>query len=88
MVIAIFTREDGPDALAENHFLILPQLFDLLGQQQRASLLADEFEIVLFEGSNPLRYTWYMLGVGLKRVQSMPGVRTIRAQRIDVTLRK
>ncbi len=50
-----------------------------------ASLLADEFEIVLFEGSNPLRYSWYMLGVGLKRVQSMRGVHTLRSQRIDVT---
>ena len=48
-----------------------------------ASLLRDEFEIVLFEGSNPLRYAWYMLGVGTKRVQSMSGVHTLRANRIE-----
>ena len=44
-----------------------------------ASLDRDDFEIVLFEGTNPLRYAWYMLGVGLRQVQKMPGVRTFRA---------
>ena len=34
---------------------------------------SDDFEIVLFEGSNPLRYLWYMLGVGMRRVQAMRG---------------
>jgi len=48
-----------------------------------ASLLSDEFEVVLFEGSNPLRYAWYMLGVGTKRVQSMTGVHTLRASRVE-----
>jgi len=48
-----------------------------------ASLLNDEFEVVLFEGSHPLRYAWYMLGVGTKRVQSMYGVRTLRTNRIE-----
>jgi len=48
-----------------------------------ASLLSDEFEIVLFEGSNPLRYAWYMLGVGIRRVQAMHGVHTHRARRIE-----
>ncbi len=44
-----------------------------------ASLLRDDFEIVLFEGSNPLRYLWYIAGVGLRRVQSMRGVRTVKS---------
>lgn len=50
-----------------------------------ASLLRDDFEIVMFEGSNPLRYLWYMTGVGLKLVQKMPGVRTVRAGKIEMT---
>jgi diacylglycerol kinase family enzyme len=39
---------------------------------------------VLFEGVNPLRYAWYMLGVGLRRVQRMQGVRTLPAQCIEI----
>ncbi|MGH9559437.1 MAG: diacylglycerol/lipid kinase family protein, partial [Bryobacteraceae bacterium] len=50
-----------------------------------ASLLRDEFEIVLFEGSNPLRYLCYMLAAGLRRVQSMPGVRTVRGTSIEIS---
>ncbi len=49
-----------------------------------ASLLRPEFELVLFEGSSPLRYLGYMLGVGVKRVQSMPGVHTIHTQCVDL----
>jgi diacylglycerol kinase (ATP) len=49
-----------------------------------ASLLRPEFEIVLFEGSNPLRYLLYMMAVGVKLGQSMPGVHTLHAQRIDL----
>jgi len=49
-----------------------------------ASLRSDDFEVVLFEGSNPLRYAWYMLGVAAKRVQRMHGVRTFRARHIDI----
>jgi diacylglycerol kinase (ATP) len=43
-----------------------------------ASLLAGDFEMVLFEGSNPLRYARYLLGVGTGRVQTMRGVHTLR----------
>jgi diacylglycerol kinase (ATP) len=50
-----------------------------------ASLLRDDFEIVMFEGSNPLRYLWYMTGVGLKQVQRMHGVHTIRAGEIELS---
>jgi len=42
-----------------------------------ASLLHDAFEVVTFEGSNPLRYAWYMLGVLLGQAKSMSGVRVV-----------
>lgn len=48
-----------------------------------ASLLSDDFEVVLFAGSNPLRYAAYMLAVAARQVQSMPGVRTVRARRVE-----
>jgi len=48
-----------------------------------ASLLSGDFEVVLFEGSNPLRYAGYMLAVGARRAQSMPGVHTFRATRVE-----
>ncbi len=50
-----------------------------------ASLLHDEFEVVMFEGSNPLRYLWYMLGVAGKMAQKMPGVHTVHARRVSMT---
>lgn len=49
-----------------------------------ASLARDDFEFVLFEGSNPLRYLWYMLGVSVKRVQGMAGVHTVRGVSLDL----
>lgn len=49
-----------------------------------ASLAHDDFEIVLFEGSNPLRYLWYMLGVSMKRVKNMAGVHTLRGGRVEL----
>jgi diacylglycerol kinase (ATP) len=50
-----------------------------------ASLLRDDFEVVMFEGSNPLRYLWYMAGVGLKQAQRMRGVHTVRAAQIEMS---
>lgn len=50
-----------------------------------ASLLSNEFEIVMFEGSNPLRYLFYMLAVGVKQVQRMPGVRTVRSTKMELS---
>lgn len=49
-----------------------------------ASLLSNEFETVMFEGSNPLRYAFYMMGVAVKQVQKMPGVHTVRSTRIEL----
>lgn len=50
-----------------------------------ASLLRDDFEVVLFEGSNPLRYLFYMTAVGLKQVQKLPGVHTVHARNIEMS---
>jgi len=49
-----------------------------------ASLLSHEFEAVMFEGENPLRYAFYMLGVAVKQVQKMPGVHTVRTTRLEL----
>lgn len=49
-----------------------------------ASLLHHEFETVMFEGSNPLRYAFYMLAVAVKQVQRMPGVHTVRSTKIEL----
>ena len=50
-----------------------------------ASLRRDDFEVVLFEGSNPLRYLSYMMGVAAKSVQKMPGVHTARAGSVELS---
>jgi diacylglycerol kinase (ATP) len=49
-----------------------------------ASLHDDVFEVVLFEGSNPLRYAWYMLNVAAKRVQRLRGVHVLRAHHVEI----
>jgi YegS/Rv2252/BmrU family lipid kinase len=49
-----------------------------------ASLLHDSFEVVTFEGSNPLRYAWYMLGVLVGRVKSMRGARVVTSRCVEV----
>lgn len=49
-----------------------------------ASLHDDHFEVVLFEGSNPLRYAWYMLNVAARRVQRIRGVRVLRADCVEI----
>ena len=49
-----------------------------------ASLLNDEFELVTFQGSNPLRYALYFLSLAPRQVQNMPGVQTVHARRIEL----
>ncbi len=49
-----------------------------------ASLLNPDFELVLFEGSNPLRYAAYMAAVGFKQVRRMPGVRSLRTKAFEL----
>ncbi len=50
-----------------------------------ASLRHADFELVAFEGSNPLRYAGYMVGTLLRRVQKMRGVRTVKAHCVEIT---
>ncbi len=45
------------------------------------SLLDEEFEVVLFEGSSTLPYTKYFLGVLAHRVQGMRGVTILRTRK-------
>ena len=47
-----------------------------------ASLLRDDFEVVLFRGTASARYLSYFLGVALKRVSSMPGCTVLRAHSV------
>jgi diacylglycerol kinase family enzyme len=49
-----------------------------------ASITSCDFEFVLFEGSNPMRYAGYMLGVATRQVQKMPGVHVVHGARADV----
>jgi diacylglycerol kinase (ATP) len=48
-----------------------------------ASLLSDRFEMLSFEGSNPLRYMAYMLGVVVRQHKRLPGVGTLAASSIE-----
>ncbi len=50
-----------------------------------ASLRKDDFELVTFEGSNPLRYVGYMLAVAAKQVRKMPGVHTAQTKSLDIS---
>jgi len=45
-----------------------------------ASLLDDQFELVLFEGSSSFMYLKYMLGVAAHRHPSMRGITTLRTR--------
>jgi diacylglycerol kinase (ATP) len=48
-------------------------------------LLDDQFEVVLFEGQNSLRYLQYFVGVVLNRLRGMKGVRILRAAKVRVS---
>ncbi len=48
-----------------------------------ASLLSDDFELVTFDGTNPIRYAAYMAAVVARQVKKMPGVRVTRAREIE-----
>ncbi len=71
---------------SEHGFALVSRVRNYGGDMEiasNASLLNDDFEVVLFEGSNPLRYAAYMTAVTLRQVKSMPGVSTARTQRIE-----
>lgn len=47
------------------------------------SLLDDEFELVLFEGSSSFTFLWYMLGVVVRQHPSMRGISILRTRKIS-----
>jgi diacylglycerol kinase (ATP) len=49
------------------------------------SLFDDQFEVVLFQGQNSMRYVRYFVGVVMNRLQGMKGVRILRAHKLDVS---
>jgi diacylglycerol kinase (ATP) len=49
------------------------------------SLFDDQFEVVLFEAQNSVRYLRYFAGVVMNRLQGMNGVRILRARKLDVS---
>ena len=51
---------------------------------RNASLLEDDFELVLFEGRNPSVYLKYMMAVLAGRVESVSGVTALRARRAGI----
>jgi diacylglycerol kinase family enzyme len=50
-----------------------------------ASLLEDDFEVVLFEGRNPVRYWGYFIGVITRTLPKFKGITVERARRLDFT---
>jgi diacylglycerol kinase (ATP) len=49
------------------------------------SLLDDQFELVLFEGANSFAYLRYMLGVVIRKHQTMRGVTILRTRKASFT---
>ena len=50
---------------------------------RRASLLRDDFEIVLFRGTISLRYIAYLLGVAVRQVHRVSGCTLVRGQTVS-----
>jgi diacylglycerol kinase family enzyme len=50
---------------------------------RRASLLRDEFEVVLFQGTNPLFFAFYMTGALIRQHALLPGVQVRRASKLE-----
>jgi diacylglycerol kinase (ATP) len=51
-----------------------------------ASLLDDQFELVLFEGANSFAYLRYMLGVVIRKHQTMRGVTILRTRKASFSI--
>ncbi len=49
---------------------------------RRASLLRDDFEVVLFQGRERIRYIPYLLGVAFRQVHKLQGVTVLHGNRI------
>lgn len=50
---------------------------------RRASLLRDDFEVVMFKGTNPLLYAFYMTGALIRQHGLLPGVKMRRAGKLE-----
>lgn len=80
-----FQVEAGAERQQQCGFVLASRVRNYGGDMEiasGASLLSDDFEVVLFDGSHPLRYAAYMTAVTLRQVKSMPGVKTLRARRV------
>ncbi len=53
---------------------------------RRISLLDDDFEVVLFQGVNPLRYMTYLAAVMIGAAERLKGVTVLRAERVTFAL--
>jgi diacylglycerol kinase family enzyme len=49
-----------------------------------ASLMDDTFEVVVFEGTFPLRYFVYLGAVALKRLNTVRGVTIVKAEKLEL----
>jgi diacylglycerol kinase family enzyme len=49
---------------------------------RRASLLRDDFEVVLFRGTHAFQYLPYFVGVALGRIDQMKGVSVLHGQSV------
>jgi diacylglycerol kinase (ATP) len=49
------------------------------------SLFDNQFEVVLFQGQNSVRYVRYFIGVVMNHLQGMKGVRILRARKLDIS---
>jgi diacylglycerol kinase (ATP) len=52
---------------------------------RQVSLLDDEFEVVLLEGRNTMRYVKYFAGMALNRLTAMKGATVVRSDRVTVS---
>ena len=50
-----------------------------------ASLFDDQFEVVLFQGQNSVRYLQYFVGIVLNRLRGMNGVRILHARKLEIS---
>lgn len=50
---------------------------------RRASLLRDDFHVVMFEGSHALRYASYLVGVGANCLSLVPGVTDLHTETLE-----
>ena len=93
--IAGFRQMTGPltafEATVDGHtrpcgFALASRLRNYGGDLQiatSASLLSNHFETLCFQGTNPLRYVGYMLGVVVRQHKRLPGVNTHAASVVE-----